>query len=273
MASRPTSATSALRLVFGALVTASLFSFSTSAKADAADAAPTKKATAAPAWCGPSSEALPGILPGSVCYIDGRKKGPRRTLVIWLHGVIAKSTDWSWNHQRMLQRVAKASGVEMIFPRAPATSTLYAWPGTIESQEQQEASLVEEWMAAKDVLAKREDRPFDEVFVFGFSSGAYFASSLAMRGRLDVDGYAVFAGGQPMPARTSPVAHFAPVFVGVCADDATTASHSRAFAGSLAAARIPRMVDEQHAGHELSEAHFARALGFLRSKLPARPGA
>src|SRR6187401_3637863 len=111
MPSRPTWA---LRLLIAALIACSLLSMPTSAKADAAIPATT---TAARSWCGPGFETLPG----DVCYIDGRTKAPRRTLVIWLHGVIAKNTNWSWNHERMLQRVAKASGIEMLFPRAPET--------------------------------------------------------------------------------------------------------------------------------------------------------
>ena len=230
---------------------------------------PTSAGAAEQSWCGADSEALPG----DVCYIDGRGQGARRTLVIWLHGVIAKNTTWSWNHQKMLKRVAKQHGVEMLFPKGITGDSLVAWPGTAEAQEKNEQALIDQWTDAKRALEKREGRRFDEVYVFGFSSGAYFASSLALRGRLDVDGYAVFAGGQPMPARTEAVSHFAPVFVGVCANDKTTAAHSRAFAGSLASAGIPRMVSVQPVGHDLSEVHFAQALGFLRSQAkPTSPG-
>src|SRR5688572_26403712 len=140
-----------------------------------ANAAPTtalefraeRKATAATnasSWCGAEFETMND----DVCYIDGRTNGPRRTLVIWLHGVIAKNTNWSWNHQRMLMRVAKYSGVEMLFPRGQSAGTLYAWPGTAESQEATEQELIDQWMTAKASLEKRDRRAFDEVFVFGF---------------------------------------------------------------------------------------------------------
>ncbi|MBX3204453.1 MAG: hypothetical protein KF764_05260 [Labilithrix sp.] len=226
-----------------------------------------KKATGPSPWCAPEVEALPG----DVCYLDGDSTGqPRRTLVIFLHGAIAKNTNWSQNHERMLLRLAKATGIEVLFPQSPLTQVGYVWPGAVEKQEATEKELIDGWMAAKRLVEKRSSRPFDDVFVMGFSSGAYFASSLAMRGRLDVDGYAVFAGGQPMGARTSPVERFAPVFVGVCADDATTAAHSRAFAGSLASAGIPRAVVEQPVGHGLDHVHFTSALAYLRGKNKAR---
>src|SRR6201999_802608 len=103
-------------------------------------------------------------------------------------------------------------------------------------QAEHEEALIEQWMTSKTILEQRENKRFDNVFIFGFSSGAYFASSLAMRGRVDVNGYAVLCGGQPMQPAQTPAAHFAPVFVGVCAEDETTAAHSRTYAGSLAAA-------------------------------------
>jgi predicted esterase len=211
-------------------------------------------------WCAPGIEALPN----DVCYLDGSDRSSRRTLVIFLHGAIAKNTKWSWNHERMMLRVAKAAKIEILFPRSPLEEVGYVWPGTAEAQQKKEGELIDQWRLARNVTEKRGGRPFDDVFVMGFSSGAYFASSLAMRGRLDVDGYAVFAGGQPMPAPRSPEVKRAPVFVGVCANDTTTAAHSRAYAGSLAAAGIPRMVLEQPVGHDLSDVHFVSALAFLR---------
>jgi predicted esterase len=222
-----------------------------------------REAAAAPAWCGEGTEALPS----DVCYIDGRKAPEaRRTLVIWLHGVIAKDSDWSHNHEKMLSRMAKGTGIEMLFPKGITGESVVGWPGTADAQAKNEAELIEQWMTAKAILEKRQGGKFDQTFIFGFSSGAYFASSLAMRGRVDVDGYAVFAGGQPMAAAATPAEHFAPVYVGVCANDKTTVNHSRAFAASLAAASIPRMVNEQAVGHDVSSAHFLGALGYLRSK-------
>jgi predicted esterase len=215
------------------------------------------------AWCAPGVDGIEA-LPNDVCYLDGGNREARRTLVIFLHGAIAKSSNWSWKHERMMLRVAKAMKIEILFPKSPLEEVGYVWPGTAESQQQKEGALIDQWMTAKNVLEKRGGRPFEDVFVMGFSSGAYFASSLAMRGRLDVDGYAVFAGGQPMPAPRAPEVRRAPVFVGVCANDTTTAAHSRAFAGSLAAAGIPRMVLEQNVGHDLSDVHLVSALGFLR---------
>ena len=104
----------------------------------------------------------------------------------------------------------------------------------------------------------------------GFSSGAYFVSSLALRGRVKFDGYATFAGGAGGQAAAD-VPVKAPVYVGVCADDKQTANHSRAFGGALAARGWPSRVDEQKVGHMFSDIHVAHALTYLRNaKKPGR---
>lgn len=214
-------------------------------------------------WCAPEIESLPG----DVCYLDGdvaKEKNGRRTLVVFLHGAVAKNTTWQWNHMRGMKQLATGNHVDIVFPRSPKSDVGYVWPGSLEAQEKVEQGLVDQWMNAKRVLEDRAGKKYDDVFVMGFSSGAYFVSSLAMRGRLDVDGYATMAGGQAMGARATPIDRFAPVFVGVCANDDGSAAHSRAFAGALSTAGIPRAVSEQPVGHGLSHVHFNGALGYLR---------
>ncbi|AKU94495.1 hypothetical protein AKJ09_01159 [Labilithrix luteola] len=210
-------------------------------------------------WCAPEFDALTS----DICHVGaGNERDGRRTLVIFLHGAIAKNTDWQFNQERALARQAKQSGFEAIFPRSPLRESGYLWPGS--KSEDVEEKLIDSWMAAKKQLEARNGRPFDDVFVMGFSSGAYFTSSLAIRDRAKVDGYAVFAGGTPFGAIAQP-ARRPPVFVGVCATDSQTASHSRAFAGALAAHGFPYRADEQQVGHMFSDIHVAHAVAYLRS--------
>ena len=115
------------------------------------------------------------------------------------------------------------------------------------------------------------EKPYDDVFFMGFSSGAYFVSSLALRGRAKFDGFATFAGGAGGQAAPD-VAFKAPVYVGVCADDVQTAGHSRAFGSALAARGWPNRVDEQKVGHMFSDIHVAHAVAYLRSAKKSRPG-
>ncbi len=221
---------------------------------------------ASPAWCAPEVETLSD----GVCHIDGGQRGDRRVLVVFLHGVIAKGTTWQWTQERALLRQARQSGFEAIFPRAPLGSSGYAWPGSVTAQRESEDDLASGWLDAKRALEERAGRPFDDVFVMGFSSGAYFASSLALRGRLDVDGYAVFAGGAAYPPEAGKPARPVPVFVGVCADDAQTAGDSRSVGAALARRGWPHRVDEEHVGHMFSDVHVAHAASYLRGAASRR---
>jgi predicted esterase len=216
-----------------------------------------------PSWCAPDIEALDG----DACYLDGYKAdAPKRTLVIFLGGAAARGKHWQWNHMRGVKKLAEGIGFEAIYPRSPLTSKGYFWPESSSGQKAED-DLIDGWMAAKRTLEKRRGRAFDEVFVMGFSSGAYFASSLALRGRLDVDGYAVFAGGLPVGAAKTPLVRWSPVFVGVCGDDPASAPHSRSFASVLSAAGIPRTIDTQPVGHGLSHVHVHHALTYLRGMM------
>ena len=169
-----------------------------------------------PAWCAPETEAVAE----DVCFFDGNLP-ERRTLVIFLHGVIARNTTWQWTQERAIVRDARQFHFAAIMPRAPAVGPGgaggFAWPGPRTDS----AALVAPWRTAQDALEARAGRPFDEVFVVGFSSGAYFATALALRDQAKVDGYAVLAGGMPMePAKD--VSHRAPIFIGVSKEDGST---------------------------------------------------
>ncbi len=209
------------------------------------------------AWCAEEVETLPNGL----CHIDGGQKDGKRTLVVFLHGMIARDVDWQWMQERALTRQAKQNKFEAVFARAPLGPGGYIWPGTVGA-ETTEQDLIDGWTAARTFLEKRAGKPYDQVFLMGFSSGAYFTSNLALRGRVNFDGYAVFAGGAGGQAADG--AERKPVYVGVCADDKQTASHSRAFGGALAARGFPNRVDEQHVGHMFSDVHVSHAIEYLR---------
>ncbi len=221
-----------------------------------------KSAPSQPSWCAPEFEALSD----GVCHVGSSEGGGRRTLVIFLHGAIAKDVTWQHTQERALARQAKQSKFEAIFPRAPLGPGGFVWPGTVSAQEGVEQELVSSWTHARRTLEARNGKPFDDVFVMGFSSGAYFVASLALRGRLKVDGYAVFAGGGAVQAPAEGPARKPPVFVGVCAEDAQTADHSRAFGAAVAGRGFPHRIDEQPVGHMFGDVHVAHAVAWLRAE-------
>lgn len=274
----------------------SMFGSAAMAAPKHADAKPKKKQVLRDVhWCAPEVEALGA----DVCYVDGsagggtsqridgsagsaggggKKSDGKRTLVIFLHGAIAKHTDWSWTQERALLRQAKASGFEAIFPRGPDNGVGYAWPGGAEAQKKYEADLIDGWKQAQKQLERKHGARYDEVFVMGFSSGAYYVSSLVLRGRLStpsglaVDGFAAFAGGS-IGHQHGDAARKLPVYVGICGADAQTAPHSRGFAGELATRGFPVRAEEHHVGHMFADPHVARAIAYLRAQSADKPKA
>jgi predicted esterase len=217
-----------------------------------------------PAWCAPEMDPLGH----DVCHIAGTPSPDgRRTLVIFLHGVIAKNTMWQWLQERGVARSAKLLHFEAIVPQAPGVGPDaaggYAWPGGHGAKGTDEDALIRGWTRARRQLEERNGHPFDEVYVVGFSSGAYFATSLAVRAKLDVDGYVVLAGGSPN--EPPPGARHTPVFVGVCAKDRASAPAARELGHLLAARGWATRIDEQPVGHGVNDVHMVHALGWLRA--------
>jgi predicted esterase len=151
------------------------------------------------AWCAPELETLHE----SACYFapNPDASGARvRTLVIFLHPLVGAGSDWQWEQQRLFARLGSANGFSVLMPRGrlgigpKRAPDIYAWPTAQKMQAEYEDEIIDEWMRAKRTVEEREG-PFTRVLVFGFSNGAYYATSLALRGRLKVDGYGIFAGG------------------------------------------------------------------------------
>jgi predicted esterase len=193
--------------------------------------------------------------------------------VIYLHGAYAATPGFQYLQQRGLALHAKRHGFTLLLPTAPRTEGGYLWPTSQAAQAREEAGVLDGIRRSKAELERRAGKRFDETFVIGFSTGAYYASTLALRSALDVDGYIVLAGGaswaRPEGAAT---ATRAPVFVGVSAADKATASHSRAFGATLASLGWPRRVEERNAGHEVDWTFVAHGIGWLRAQSPARAG-
>jgi predicted esterase len=247
----------------------------TSPASAAATAMPTP---ASQAWCAPDLETLAG----DVCHVDVAPKDGRRTLVIFLHGVIQPDSGWQWQQQRGIARAAKRLGFSAIMPRGrrgigpPKMTDWWTWPTSHVAQEQVEAELIEEWGRARATLEARAGKPFDEVFVFGFSNGAYYATSLAVRGRSFADGYAAFAGGAGPKhirnaAKRAPAASRKPFFLAIAGKDKTTVRGAKQLAELLRSTRWPHKSESLPVGHAVADAHLKHALDFLRASTSKKP--
>jgi predicted esterase len=178
---------------------------------------------------------------------------------------------WQWLQERGIGRVAKELHFDAIVPQAPRVGPNgaggFAWPGLVKSDNEDEQALVDGWLAAKQKLEEKNGYAFDEVYVAGFSSGAYFAAQLALHAKLAIDGYIVMAGGAPAePSPEATGSKRVPVFVGVCARDHASAPAARELGAVLRVRGWPVRVDEQQFGHGVSDIHVARALAWFRAR-------
>jgi hypothetical protein len=166
----------------------------------------------------------------------------------------------------MMVRQAKRRGFTLLMPTAPADPAGYFWPGG--SMKGEDAPVIDGIANAKAALEAKTGK-FNETFVIGFSSGAYYASTLALRGSLDVDGYIVLAGGTSWlrPDDAHGLKKRAPVFVGISAADPTTADHSRSLATTLATLGWPYRAQEKDVGHNVDEGFLVRGLAYLRARV------
>ncbi len=227
-------------------------------------------------WC--AAELDP--LAHDVCYAKGPPSADgRRTLVIFLHGLTDVGSGWQRTMQKGMAAYGKRFHFDLIAPKGRVgigpgkKANQYAWPASSEGQRTIEDEVVAEWMEAKKTLEAR-DGAYDEVFVMGFSNGAYYSSSLALRGKLAVDGYAVFAGGSApkgSESRAKSVKARVPVFVGIASKD-ETAKKGKELAKLLADLKWPHKTNTKPVGHVVADDQLEAALSYLR-KEKAKPAA
>ncbi len=216
------------------------------------------------------------MLFADVCaFIPDKPFAGPRTLIIHLHGVIQPDTNAQWNQQRQAARVGATYGFTVMMPhgrRGIGPTTMehwWAWPTSIDTRSRHEKALIAEWQVAKSELEAKAAAPFERTYVFGFSNGAYYATSLAMRGRIEVDGYALFAGGSGAPYHENEgkkTKKRAPIAVAWGAGDP---SHDKqeALVKLLKRIRWPSIsLGHARAGHAMTDKQVEEALNFLGAR-------
>ncbi|HEU4533031.1 MAG TPA: hypothetical protein VFS00_02900 [Polyangiaceae bacterium] len=236
---------------------------------------------AAERWCAPELQTLAG----EICvFVPSREMAGPRTLVIFLHGIVEPGSAWQWSQQRAASRAAQAQGFAVLMPRGlrgpgpkgVGRHNVWAWPGSPSAET--EAELIASWQRARAELEARDGRPFERVWVFGFSSGAYYAASLALRGRLAgpdaprADGFAAFAGGggasKAVETSARRTKERAPIFVGWGGKDPSRNDPSK-LAAMLRRLGWPAKGEASpKAGHEMTDGQVANAVRFLSAPLP-----
>ena len=243
---------------------------------DAAPAPVEAPAAAAPGaleaagrWCAPALEERGE----GACVAGAPGAAPR---VIFLHGVIQPDTTWQWSQQRAITRGARANGFLALMPRGrrgigpEGMRDWWTWPTSVAAQRQVEEALLDEWADARRRLEQKRGRPFERLLVYGFSNGAYYASSLALRGRVEADGFAVFAGGsapQHLKRLAAGVRRRAPVYVGYGETDRGARGPARELGEALETLRWKhRLVGRRRVGHSMTDEQMREAFQFLRGR-------
>lgn len=221
-------------------------------------------------FCAPELEALGG----GACYVAPKKHAANepKTLVLFLHSLVGARGNWQWEQQRTLARVGERSGMSVLMPRGRLgigpgrKADVWAWPTSHASEQTVEPEIHAEWAELRKEVTRRHGE-FERTFVMGFSNGAYYATSLAVRAQIDADGYAVFAGGSGsrwIAARArATTKRRAPIFIGYGTRDA--ARHdARALANLLGRLKWPHRVRSADVGHTVTNDQLDRAVAFLK---------
>src|SRR5690606_3525987 len=111
---------------------------------------------------------------------------------------------------------------------------------------------------------------FTRTLVFGFSNGAYYATSLAFRERLDADGVAVFAGGSGSKLhnlQASRAKKRIPLFVAYGSKDPDH-PQQEALVRLLQQLKWPHSQLASRVGHTVADAQVRAALRYLGHLLP-----
>jgi predicted esterase len=183
--------------------------------------------------------------------------------------MLADTPGFAWLQHRAMAIHAKRLNFTVLMPTSPKDDGSYVWPTSEAAIKEQEPAIVAGIAKARADLVARVGHDFDETFVVGFSSGAYYGSAAALRGAIPSDGTIVLAGGSAWARAKADAASRAPIFVGVSAADRQTRDHSRAFGNALTALHWPHRTEEQNAGHMVDWALITHGIAWLRAQSPA----
>lgn len=220
-------------------------------------------------WCAPELAALGE----HTCFFEPErqpKPASHRVLVIFLHGLVSEGSSWQWEQQRLMARTAAVYGFSALMPRGrlgigPGRDpAIRAWPNSAQAQQAFESELLAELSQTRRAVELQRGS-FDKVLVFGFSNGAYYAASLALRGKLAIDGYGVFAGGSGnrydglLAAKAE---RRVPIFVGYGTRDPDHRRQKQLVA-LLRREAWPHRANAAKVGHTVTDGQVRGALSFL----------
>jgi len=225
-------------------------------------------------WCISSIEALDE----DVCYVLPALAADKpRRLLVYLHGITppTASSPQKDNVQTAVLRASTRAGAAALVPRGrrgigpEGAKDWWAWPTSPDAHARLAGEIVLRIAEAKKKLEALAGAPFERVYFAGSSNGAYFLSTLALRGDLAArgitpSGFGAMSGGAAGGIPASAVAGRAPepFYVGFGTYDEETKRNAKGLVATLQDAHWPVRVAEHPFGHGAREIYLDEAFGF-----------
>jgi len=200
------------------------------------------------------------------CYLVPEVVREPKSLLVYLHGVIAPHGDTQRIVQGIVARNARSRGYVAYMPRGrrglgpPPTQDWWSWPTTAEKHHRHAATMIQQWRDAAKSLEQLTGGPFARTYLAGSSNGAFFATALALSGEFEADGYGAMSGGsragksvERIRARNRP-----PFYVGYGIYD-DLKPHPISLGELLGQARWPHRVAAHRTGHGAREVYLDEA--------------
>jgi len=199
-----------------------------------------------------------------------------RELLLYLHGIVPpqETSAQKTNFQLVVANASRRAGIAALLPRgrrglAPkGYDDWWGWPTTAAAYVALADEFVKSFVEKRRKLEALTGRPFERVYVAGSSSGAYFATALALNGAIAADGFGAMSGGAyRKPTRSSPVA---PFYVGYGTRD-TVGESARLLASKLREEGWPVELAAHPLPHGAAEVYVDEAIAFWRGGSRSTP--
>ena len=225
------------------------------------------------AWCG--DEGWQG-LDAQTCFHAPSTITSPPSVLIFLHGILPQGSVPT-HLQRMVREAADSRGFVAIFPRAGqgvcppwADADGWCWPTARATVDAQTPDIVAGWEHHIAVLEAHLEMRVERRYVFGFSSGGFFAAYVGLEDWWRIDGVGMVGAGRSSPLlreripRTLP-----PVYVARGRFDGDAMRRSADLDRALAALGWPhRLVTLPERGHEVRVDDLENAWDYWTSRHP-----
>jgi predicted esterase len=202
------------------------------------------------------------------CYV--LPDAPTATLLIYLHGIVPPTAEsqQKTHVQTVVANAVRRAGVVALIPRgkqglAPrGREGWWGWPTSEPSYAQYAATFIASFAEERRKLEAVTGVTFSRVYIAGSSSGAYFATRLALHGDIAADGFGAMSGGIGWESSELETLPPRPFYIGYGRYDKGVRGSARALGDILRRAGWPVRVAEHPVDHGAQEVYLDEAFSF-----------